>query len=60
MVRANQYLGGLALMAGSAVAKEIAVNEQVAAELYDSGVIHNEIMESKIVRFPMPSMCIPG
>lgn len=49
MVRANQYLGGLALVAGSAMAKEIAVNEQKAAELYDSGIVHNEIMQSKIV-----------
>jgi hypothetical protein len=39
----------LAFMAGAACAKEMAVDEVKAAELYDSGVVHAEIMRSKMV-----------
>lgn len=40
----------LGLLAGNALAKEKAVDEVKAAELYDTGIIHNEIMEAKMVR----------
>lgn len=50
MVRANQYLSGLALAAGTAMAKEVAVDQFRAAQLYDSGVIHTQHMNSKLVR----------
>jgi hypothetical protein len=32
-------------------AKEMAVDEKVAAELYDSGIIHHRIMDQKHVSF---------
>lgn len=38
------------MLAGNALAKEKAVDEVKAAELYDTGIIHNEIMEAKMVR----------
>jgi hypothetical protein len=43
----------LGLLATVALAKEKAVDEVKAAELYDTGIIHNEIMEAKMVsKFP--------
>ncbi|CRJ99867.1 hypothetical protein BN1723_008711 [Verticillium longisporum] len=48
MVRAASYLGSLALLASSALAKEVAVNEAVAAELYDSGLVHKAVMDRKM------------
>ncbi|EEY17390.1 conserved hypothetical protein [Verticillium alfalfae VaMs.102] len=50
MVRAASYLGSLALLASSALAKEVAVNEAVAAELYDSGLVHKAVMDRKMPR----------
>lgn len=49
MVRASSYLGSLAVLAASAVGKEIEPNADLAAELYDSGVIHEQIIASKKV-----------
>lgn len=39
----------LGLLAGMAVGKEMAVDEVRAKELYDSGIVHNEIMQHKMV-----------
>ena len=38
----------LGLLAGMAAAKEMAVDEVKAKELYDSGIVHNEIMSHKM------------
>ncbi|KAJ3958328.1 hypothetical protein N0V92_005091 [Colletotrichum tropicale] len=51
MVRASSYLGSLAVLAASAVGKEIEPNADLAAELYDSGVIHEQIIASKKAEF---------
>ncbi|KAM9884366.1 hypothetical protein VDGL01_01527 [Verticillium dahliae] len=56
MVRAASYLGSLALLASSALAKEVAVNEAVAAELYDSGLVHKAVMDRKMVSFLLKSV----
>ncbi|KFA73896.1 hypothetical protein S40288_00935 [Stachybotrys chartarum IBT 40288] len=48
MVHSKSYLGSLALLVAAATGKEMQPNAQVAAELYDSGVIHDQIMENKI------------
>lgn len=53
MVHSKSYLGSLALLVAAATGKEMQPNAQVAAELYDSGVIHDQIMENKIVRQPI-------
>lgn len=55
MVRASSYLGSLAVLAASAVGKEIQPNEAIAAELYDSGIVHEQMMASKKVRSPSSS-----
>jgi hypothetical protein len=39
----------LGLLATVGLAKEKAVDEAKAAALYDTGIIHNEIMEAKMV-----------
>jgi hypothetical protein len=49
MVYTQSYLGPLALLAAVVSGKEIQPNAEIAAELYDSGVIHQEIMENKLV-----------
>ena len=49
MVYTQSYLGSLALLAAIVSGKEIQPNADIAAELYDSGVIHQEIMETKLV-----------
>lgn len=50
MAPSLRHLGAsLGLLAGAAVAKEMPVDELKAAELYDSGLIHNEIMKHKTV-----------
>lgn len=51
MVRASKYLGSLAFLACSVVAKEIEVDEVKAAELYDSGVVHRNLIETKTVGY---------
>lgn len=45
---------GLAALAGVAHSKELAKDEVKAAELYDSGIIHERIMSNKHVCFPPP------
>lgn len=42
---------GLAALAGVAHSKEVEKDAVKAAELYDSGVIHQRIMDNKHVRF---------
>lgn len=51
MVRASAYLGFLGFLAAttSTFAKEVEVDAVRAAELYDSGVIHEQIMDTKKV-----------
>jgi hypothetical protein len=51
MVRTSPILGSLALLATVASAKEMPVNEEKAARLYDSGKVHESIMARKKVRF---------
>jgi hypothetical protein len=43
------YLSTLALLCSAAWAKEMAVNEVAAKELYDSGIVHDGIMAAKMV-----------
>lgn len=50
MVRTSPLLGSLALLAATVSAKEMPVNEEQAARLYDSGVIHETIMARKKVK----------
>lgn len=50
MVRASSYIGSLAMLAASAVAKEIQPNDAIAAEFYDSGKVHEQVIASKKVR----------
>lgn len=45
----TQVAAALFLLASAASAKEMAVDEVKAKELYDSGIIHNEIMQAKMV-----------
>ncbi|KAK7428411.1 hypothetical protein QQZ08_005030 [Neonectria magnoliae] len=47
MVRAAVYLGTVAAAASWSHAKEIKPDEAVAAELYDSGIIHNRLLDLK-------------
>lgn len=54
MVRAASYLGSLALLASTALGKEVEVNEARAEELYDSGVVHKSLMDHKLVRCSSP------
>lgn len=49
MVRASSYLGSLAVLATSAMAKEVQPNAAIAAELYDSGIIHQQVIANKKV-----------
>lgn len=50
MVRSVVQLGAsLGLLAAAAMGKEMAVDEARAAEFYDSGVVHEEIMNHKMV-----------
>lgn len=49
MVLNASRLGYLALLASSAVGKEIEPNAEIAAELYDSGKVHDSIMANKLV-----------
>lgn len=48
MVHATKLLGSLAL-AASATAKEIKVDEAREAELYSSGIMHEKLMDLKMV-----------
>ncbi|PNH42963.1 hypothetical protein VD0004_g4453 [Verticillium dahliae] len=49
MVRSVMQLGAsLGLLAAAAMGKEMAVDEARAAEFYDSGVVHEEIMNHKM------------
>lgn len=52
MVRASSSIGLLAFLAASrsTFAKELPVDEVRAAELYDSGYMHEELMARKMVR----------
>ena len=50
MVRFNQWLGLSALLSATA-AKEMAVNEVAAKELYDTGYVHQSLMGKKKVCF---------
>lgn len=50
MVQSILRLGAsLGLLATAAMGKEMAVDEIKAKELYDSGIVHNEIMQHKMV-----------
>jgi hypothetical protein len=49
----------LGLLASVALAKEKPVDEVKAAKLYDSGVIHEEIMEAKMVSLLLPNSLVP-
>jgi hypothetical protein len=42
----------LALLAAMTVAKEMPVNELLAQEKYDSGIVHQGLMARKMVRIP--------
>lgn len=46
--------GAVLSAASSVVAREMAVDEARAAELYDSGVLHEKIMKTKMVRSRLP------
>lgn len=48
MVHAS-YFGTLALLCAAALGKEMPVNEAVAEELYDSGIVHERLMAKKMV-----------
>lgn len=50
MVRTASYLGSLALLASTALGKEVEPNAEIAAEFYDSGKIHESIIANKLVR----------
>jgi hypothetical protein len=47
MVKSTLLLGALAAITSYVAAKEIKVNEEKAARLYDSGEVHNKLMASK-------------
>ncbi|KAF5026449.1 hypothetical protein F66182_1436 [Fusarium sp. NRRL 66182] len=47
MVKSTFFLGALATVGSYVSGKEIQVNEEKAARLYDSGIIHNELMAQK-------------
>jgi hypothetical protein len=47
-------LTGAAALSAAAMAAEMPVDEFRAAELYDSGLMHQKVMEKKIVRQPAP------
>lgn len=47
MVHAAKYLAPVALLAASAVAKEREVDAVTEAELYSSGVVHQQIISKK-------------
>lgn len=49
MVRASSYLGSLAVLAASAMAKEIQMNDAISAEFYDSGKVHEQVIAAKKV-----------
>lgn len=51
MVRATVYLGILAATASWVQGKEIQVNEAVAEELYDSGIVHEKLMNAKMTEW---------
>ena len=51
MVKATAALAPLALWASSAVGKEIQPDAERGVRLYDSGIIHNELMSRKMVSF---------
>lgn len=48
MVRTASYLAPLALMASAALGKEVEPNLEIAAELYESGEIHDAIRANKL------------
>jgi hypothetical protein len=49
MVKSTFLLGALAAVGSYVQGKEIKVDEKKAARLYDSGKVHNKLMESKMV-----------
>lgn len=48
MVQLSQWIG-LSALVSAAAAKEMAVNEVAAKELYDSGYVHQSLMSKKKV-----------
>jgi hypothetical protein len=51
----SKYMGALALLTSAVLGKEMPVNEAKAAELYDTGIVHERIMAKKMVCY-YPSM----
>lgn len=49
MVQVKSQLASLAMLAASVSAKEIQLNSLVHEKLYESGQIHEEIMQAKLV-----------
>lgn len=50
MVRTASYLAFVAVLASSTLAKEMEPDAARAAELYDSGIVHERLMNMKMVR----------
>lgn len=51
-MRINQITGAVALTAASVVAKEMKPDIQRGLEMYDSGLVHEHIMDLKMVLSP--------
>lgn len=49
MVKSTFLLGALAAVGSYVQGKEIKVDDKKAARLYDSGKVHNQLMQSKMV-----------
>ena len=49
MVAFTELAAAVAVLASTSLAKEMAVNMELKAELYDSGVRHEQIMAMKYV-----------
>lgn len=52
-------LTGVVVLTAAAAGRELPVDELRAAELYDSGVVHQKIMDHKIVSPPPPGLGLP-
>jgi hypothetical protein len=56
MVKSTFLLGALAAVGSYVQGKEIKVDDKKAARLYDSGKVHNQLMQSKMVCSPATAL----
>ena len=59
-MRVTSALGVIALAVSTAFAKELPKDEVKGAELYDTGIIHEQLINAKLVSYAELSFLIPN